>query len=153
VVGLHPYPNPQGTCPTVSDTFNTAYSIWDTEEVMRSYGDATKPIWLTEFAWAEGSNPEYPNECSSRLIQDQRLTEALTYKDMPGNVTEAFWYLSDREPLEWPGTTCPAGSNPSWECDTYILNDKIFNYSIPSGSDSLYCTLKSAPPDNDHTNC
>jgi hypothetical protein len=137
VVSLHPYPNysRDGSCPAVSAAF---LNVQDVVDVMINYGDGSKDVWLTEFGWSDesGNCPE----TSAKPYQSDRLSEALTYADLPYNVTLEVWWLSDNTPLQapWNGT-CPS---TSWKCGMNLLEDDL---TVPTSTPNVYDTLKNAP--------
>jgi hypothetical protein len=85
---------------------------------MSANGDDLKPIWLTEVAWSiqNGTTSEQPCTTSS---QENRLSEALTYTDIPSTVQFEMWWLTDRK---YFSATCPTYSTPGWwNCGTALL--------------------------------
>lgn len=132
VVALHLYPNEdQYACQTVSAAFQDASTVSNT---MGTYGDASLPIWLTEQAWA---GPDVPGYCNA-TDQGARLTEALTYQDIPNKVREVDWWLSDRKHyVQYPNCQIP------WVCGTAVLKwDSTLNDFV---GETIYSYLSSAP--------
>ncbi|MDQ2853151.1 MAG: glycoside hydrolase family 5 protein [Actinomycetota bacterium] len=101
-VAVHPYMSPSNLPPSAPDDGG----IWRINHlpaliaVMTKYGDATKPIWLTEFGWSSHSSPSPEN-------WNQGVTEAQQAQYLQGTlellsaqypqVTNVFWYnLRDR---------------------------------------------------------
>ncbi len=130
VIALHPYPNQSsGGCPYVSTAFTYVPTVATT---MSAYGDSRLPIWFTEYGWADDHLGTY---CSD-LNQGSRLTDALTYPNVPDTVRDEVWWVSDEKFID--NSSCT-----SFYCYTYILNWDSGTDTF--GEESIYSYLQSAP--------
>jgi hypothetical protein len=92
-VALHPYAYSARTVVSL-----TRYS----RAVMRKFGDARTPIWITEFGWGSTTGAKLPLT-SNEAGQAKRLTElttALARNRVGLGIERAFWFSwQDREPI------------------------------------------------------
>lgn len=139
VVALHPFPPYASStdCPSVYDTFAP---VRDAKDVMSANGDDLKPIWLTEVAWSIQNGQTTDQPCTSGG-QEARLSEALTYTDLPATVAFEMWWLTDRKYFSSP---CPSYNTPGWwNCGTALLSwdstHNVFN------GNPIYGTFLRAP--------
>jgi hypothetical protein len=102
---------------------------------MAGHNDATKEIWLTEFGWPGTLDPSGHGIYCDPNSQASRLSVAFSQKNVPPQVGQEFWWLTDRKHF---GGTC----HTSWVCDTPLLTDRL---GIPSYTRNPYTAFKNAP--------
>jgi polysaccharide biosynthesis protein PslG len=97
VMSVHAYMSPSDLPPeTDNGTIWTLAAVSKTLDLMKSYGDGAKEIWLTEYGWSvhanSGNEPNW-NRGVTREQQADYLVRSLVY--LGANrpyVTKVFWY-------------------------------------------------------------
>jgi hypothetical protein len=117
---VHPY---AGTPEKAIDT------VEQEREVMRSFGDADKPIWITEVGWASGGQP------SGLTVGPERQAEYLTrIFELAADARERLglrgvvWFaLRDTPGPLWPGHCglfeLDGSPKPAWEAFAQVAGD------------------------------
>ncbi|MHB8341680.1 MAG: cellulase family glycosylhydrolase, partial [Mycobacteriales bacterium] len=103
-VATHPYIAPSDAAPSTVDNGRWSLgSVVDVRALMVAHGDASKPVWFTEFGWSTGSSAGHPGVTPA--TQAAYLTQMLQL--ISANypyVTHAFWYMArdriDSDPHE-----------------------------------------------------
>jgi hypothetical protein len=115
VAALHPY------APAPDDALRWVAEL---RTLMRRFGDARKPIWITEVGWASGGAPSGLTVGPARQTAYLRRTfeHAASERDRLG-IAGVVWYsLADTPGPFWPGHcglfTVAGSAKPSWRAFT-----------------------------------
>lgn len=92
-VSIHPYSYPADPSDSSTAAWNTFYRLRYMRTTMQIYGDATKPLWLTEFG---APTATVSTGAGPVTIDDQRqaaiISDGLRYANQLGNVGPIFIY-------------------------------------------------------------